>query len=127
MQRDPRAGDRGGARPAVGLQHVAIDDDLLLAERGKIGDGAERAADQALDLLRTPRLLAGRGLAPRALGGGARQHAVFRRHPAAALALEPWRHRLSGGRGAQHMGLAEADEARAFGMARHRALEADGA
>ena len=127
MQRDPRAGDRGGARAAIGLQHVAIDDDLLLAERGKIGDGAERAADQALDLLGAARLLAGRGFAPRALGGGARQHAVFGRHPAPPLALEPRRHRLSRCRGAQHMGLAEADEAGAFGMARDRALEADGA
>ena len=82
MQRDPGAGDGGGARAAIGLEHVAIDDDLLLAERGEVGDGAERAADQALDLLRAARLLAGRGLAPRALGGGARQHAVFGRHPA---------------------------------------------
>ena len=127
MQRHPGAGDRGGAGAAVGLEHVAIDHDLLLAERGEIGDGAERAADQPLDLLRAPGLLAGRGLAPRALGGGARQHAVFRRDPAAPLALEPWRHRLSGGRRAQHMRVAEADQAGAFGMARHGALEADGA
>ena len=56
--------------------------------------GAERAPDQPLDLLRAARLLAGRSLAPRALGGGARQHAVFRRHPALAAALQPWRHRL---------------------------------
>ena len=58
MKRDPGAGDRRRAGAAVGLEHVAIDDDLPLAERGKIGDGAERAADQALDLLGAARLLA---------------------------------------------------------------------
>ena len=100
---------------------------IALTKRGKIGDGAERSSDQALDLLGAAGLLAGRGFAPCALGGGARQHAVFGRHPTPPLALEPRRHRLSRCRSAQHMGLAEADEARAFGMARDRPLEADGA
>ena len=74
-----------------------------------------------------PDLLAGRGFAPRALGGGARQHAVFGRDPAPPLTLEPRRHWLAARRGAQHVGVAEADEAGAFGMARYCALEADGA
>ena len=52
MERDPRSGDGRGAGAAIGLEHVAIERDLALAERGKIGDGAERAADQPLDLLR---------------------------------------------------------------------------
>ena len=59
MQRDPGAGDRGSARAAIGLKHIAIDHDLLLAERGEVGDGAKRAADQPLDLLRASGLLAG--------------------------------------------------------------------
>ena len=33
VQRDIAAGDRGGAGAAIGLQHVAIDLDLALAER----------------------------------------------------------------------------------------------
>ena len=83
VQRDPGAGDRGGAGAAVGLDHVAIDGDLPLAERRQVDDGAQAAADQALDLDRAAALLAGRGLAPRALRGGARQHAVFGGDPAA--------------------------------------------
>jgi len=40
VERDPGAGDRGGARAAVGLQHVAVDRDLPFAERHEIGDGS---------------------------------------------------------------------------------------
>ena len=50
-KRDIAAGDRGGARAAIGLQHVAIDADLALAQRGEIGTARRTAADQALDLL----------------------------------------------------------------------------
>ena len=91
-ERHPAAGDRGGAGAAVGLDDVAIDRDLALAEADQIDHGAERAADQALDLQRPAGLLAGRRLAARALGGGARQHAVFGGDPALAAAAQPGRH-----------------------------------
>ena len=35
MKRDIAAGDRGGAGAAIGLEHVAIDPDLALAEAGR--------------------------------------------------------------------------------------------
>ena len=35
------AGDRGGARAAVGLEDVAVDHDLLLAEANEVDDGAQ--------------------------------------------------------------------------------------
>ena len=63
-QRDPAAGDRRAAGAAVGLQHVAVDGDLPLAERHPVDPGPQAAPDQPLDLLRPPRLLAGRS--PRA-------------------------------------------------------------
>ncbi len=50
-QRDVGAGDRGGAGAAVGLQHVAVDRDRVLAERGQVDRGAQRAADQPRDLV----------------------------------------------------------------------------
>ncbi len=127
MQRHPGAGDRGGAGASIGLEHVAVDHDLLLAKRGEVGDGAQRAADQPLNLLRAAGLLARAGFAAGSFGGRAGQHAVFSRHPTAPLALEPWRHRLAGRRRAEHMRIAETDQARPFGVARHRALEANGA
>ena len=46
------AGDGGGARAAVGLDHVAVHPHRALAELGAIGHRAQRAADEALDLLR---------------------------------------------------------------------------
>ena len=57
-QRDVAAGDGRGARAAVGLQHVAVDGDRALAERLQIDHGAQRTADQALDLQRAAALLA---------------------------------------------------------------------
>ena len=36
VQRDPGAGDGGGARAAVGLQHVAVDVDLALAHAPQV-------------------------------------------------------------------------------------------
>ena len=126
MHRDPGAGDRGGSRAAVGLDDVAIDGDLPLAERREIDDGTQGAADQALDLDGAPRLLAGGGLAPRALVRGARQHAVFGGDPAASAALEPGRQLVFKRRRHEHMGLAEFHETGAFGIFHDAALERDG-
>jgi heat-inducible transcriptional repressor len=127
MQRHPAAGDRGGAGAAVGLEDIAIHRDLALAERGEIDRHAQRPADQPLDLLGAAGLLAARRLAPHALGGGARQHAVFRRHPAAPQAAQPRRHPVLERGGAQHVGVAEAHQARALGMPGDARFQADGA
>src|SRR5690606_16734631 len=113
-------------RTAIRLEDVAIDADLALAERLQIDHRTERAADETLDFLRAAGLLALRGLAAHALMGGARQHAVFRRDPALPAALQEGRDTLFKACGAQHMGIAEADEAGAFGMFGNAGLEADG-
>ena len=70
--------------------------------------GAQRAADQALDLQRAPALLAARGLAVVAGVGGARQHAVLGGDPAFALAAQEAGHLVVDAGGAQHAGVAEA-------------------
>src|SRR6185437_11510685 len=62
-QRHVTAGDRGGTCTAVRLQHVAIDRDRARSERLEIGHGAQRPADEALDLLRAAALLAARRFA----------------------------------------------------------------
>ena len=93
----------------------------------QIDHGAQAAADQPLDLLGAARLLAGRRLAARALVGGARQHAVLGGDPAFAAALEPGRQALLEARRAQHVGVAELDQAGALGMHGDRALEGDAA
>jgi hypothetical protein len=45
--------------------------------------------------------------------------------PAVSLSLEPWRHALLDRGGAQHMGIAELDQARAFGMDGNGPFERD--
>ena len=80
--------DRGAACAAVGLEDVAVEPERPLAERLEVDDGAERAADQALDLDRAALLLAARRLALHAVAGRGRQERVLRRHPAAALAAQ---------------------------------------
>src|SRR5437867_2092539 len=124
MQRDEAAGDRRGARAAVGLEHVAVDLDGALPERAEIGDGAQRTADQALDFLGASGLLAACRFAIGARVRGARQHPVLRADPAAAAVLEKRRHALLDARGAQHARVAELDEHRALGVPRVAALYA---
>ncbi len=62
---DRGAGDGGGAGAAVGLQHIAVDDDGALAEGLHVDDGAEGAADEALDLVGAAAHLAALALAGR--------------------------------------------------------------
>src|SRR5690606_2417628 len=85
--------------------------------------GAQAAPDQALDLERAPALPAAGGLAPAAAVGGARQHAVFGRDPALALAAQERRRLVLDAGGAQHAGVAERDQYRAFGMPGIAALD----
>jgi hypothetical protein len=87
-----------------------------LAQLLEVEHRAQRAADQALDLLRAAALLAARGLAVAAGVGGARQHAVFGRHPALAAAPLVRRHPVFDRGGAQDARVAELDEHGALGM-----------
>src|SRR5205085_4839565 len=64
-------------------------------------------------------------LPPHAFGGRARQHAVFGGYPALPQALEPRRHPFLEACRAQYVGVAEAHEARAFGMFGDTPLEGD--
>src|SRR5262249_27207505 len=107
--------------------HVAVDRDLPLAEFRKIDDGAQRASNQALDLLRPPGLVADRRFAPGAFTRGAGQHAVFSGHPAAALSLEPRRQALLEARRAEDVGIAKLDQARALGVHGNGAFEGNAA
>ena len=127
IQRHIGAGDRRRAGAAIGLQHVAIDLDGNLAHLLGAGDGAQRTADQPLDFLGAAALLALCRLAVRAGMGGARQHAVFRRHPALAGIAQERRHAILDGGGAQHMCVAEFGEAGAFGVLAGAGLKGNGA
>src|SRR5580693_7223719 len=88
VEGDPGPGDRGGPCAAIGLQHIAVEGDLTLAQRLKIGDNAQTAADQTLYLVGAAGLLAGGELALRARVGCPREHAVFGGNPAASLTAQ---------------------------------------
>ena len=88
-------------------------------KRGRVHDGAQRAADQPLDFVRPAGGPALDDLARRALGGGARQHGVLRRHPAVAAAAQERRHALFHGSRAEHARIADRDQRRPFGGGRY--------
>ena len=74
-----------------------------------------------------PDCLPARGFARPARMRGARQHAVLRRHPSRTLAAQEGGHLLLDAGRAQHAGLAELDEHRAFRVAGEIARDAHGA
>src|SRR5262249_56218168 len=94
---------------------------------GEREEGGGTRAEERGDLEGGGALLAGRCRAARALGGGAWQHAVFSRDPAARLPLEPRRQPVLERRRHQHVGVAELHEAGTLGVFHHAALERDGA
>src|SRR2546428_11463297 len=123
--RDEAAGDGGGARAAVRLDHVAVHPERAPGELRAVDDGAEGPADDPLDLLRPAARTA--VLAGRARVGRARQHRVLRRDPALALALHEGRHLVLERRRADHLGRAELDQHRALGVEQEVPGDGDGA
>src|SRR5207248_10453055 len=85
------AGTGGGARAAVGLQHVAVHRQRALPELLEIHHRAQRTTDQTLDLMGAPGGMPAGRLARRALVRGSRQHGILGGDPALALAeQERW-------------------------------------
>ena len=115
---DIRAGDRGTAGAAVGLQHVAVEPERPLAQRLEVADDRERPADQALDLHRAAVLLASARRSLRPLARRRGQQRVLGGHPAAALAAQPARTLLLERRGAEHLRSFPARRARSRAAAR---------
>ena len=62
-QGNKSAGDGGRPRAAIGLQHIAVDGDLVFPQCGKVTDGPKRTPDQSLDFLGPAGLLACGGFA----------------------------------------------------------------
>src|SRR5271165_2530 len=122
-QSDVGAGDGRGARSAVGLEDVAIDDDGAVAECGRIDDRAKGASNQALDFLGAAGWVTLVHFARSAGRGGAREHGVFGGDPAASAAAQKAGYGVLDGRGAQHACVADLDERRALG--RHQVIGGD--
>jgi hypothetical protein len=119
------AGDGRTARAAVGLHHVAVDDDGPLPEPGEVHDRPQAAADEPLDLLRAAAEPALDRLPLNPLGAGARQHPVFGGHPARPAVAQKRRDFVLDGRGADHPRVAPLDEAGGVGELHHPARQLD--
>src|SRR3954452_8943823 len=120
-----RAANRRATGAPVGLEDVAVEPQRPFAERLEVGDRADGAADQPLDLDGPPLLLAARGLPLDALAGGGRQERVLRGDPAAALVAEPARHVLVDHGRAQHLRAALRDHDRPVRVLEVIGLEGD--
>ncbi len=112
---DTGSGDGGGAGSTVGLEDIAVEDDGAFAEGLHIDDGAEGAADEALDLVGAAADLAALGLAGGAGEGGAGEHTVLGGDPAAAGVAEPAGDAGFDGGVAEDAGVAGLDEDGALG------------
>lgn len=106
------AGDRRGARAAVGLEDVAVEPERVLAELVEVDDGAEGAADEALDLNGAAVDFAAGDVAGFPLERGVRQHRILGCEPAAGdfLLFHPRGHAGLDGGGADDAREAEGDE-----------------
>jgi hypothetical protein len=87
--------DRGAARAAVGLEHVAVDPQRALAERIEIDHRAQAATDQPLDLERAARRAARAPASRSPRVSSSRKHRVLRGEPTAPAAGEEARHLAS--------------------------------
>ena len=93
-ERDECAGDRRGARAAVGLDDVAVEPDGALPELLQFDDRRASIGRSAAESPWCGRRPCRRRLARRARRGGARQHAVLGRDPALAAAAQKRRHAI---------------------------------
>src|SRR5262249_19511988 len=124
-QGNVRAVDGSGARPAVGVEDVAVEPEGALAQLLQINHGTQAAPDQTLDLNAAAidfpaavALLAG--------GGAARQHAVLGAEPALAAADEEGRHAEVDAARAEDGGAPHLHEDAAGGLACEMAAKLQG-
>ena len=124
-QRDIGAGDGGGAGTAISLEDVAVELDGVLTQLAQVHGGAQGAADETGNFMRTALDLALHGLARHALVRCGRQHGVLGSKPAFAGVLLKARDAKLDGRGAHDAGVAELDEDGACRVGREIAGDAN--
>ena len=130
---DVGSGDGGGTSATVGLEDVAVDEEGEAVAVGvlvgfEFYDGAECAADEALDF--DGAAVGFGGVAAFTLWGGGGEHGVFGGEPAAAagaFGFKPGGEVFFDHGGAEDLGFAEGDEDGASGVFGEVALDFEGA
>ncbi len=125
VQSNKGTADCGGARTAVGLQHVTVDHDGAFTKCFQIHHRPQRTPDQALDLDNPPLLTASDRLARHTGVRGTRQHPVLGGYPPFPAALQESRRTFIDARGAKHSGAPELGQNRSFGVSGVGAGETD--
>ena len=121
------AGNGCGAGSAVGLEDVAVEDNCSFTKQLHVDDGAQAAADEALDFMGAAADFAAFAFARGAGDGGAGKHGVLGGDPSAAGVTEPSGDALLDGGIGQDAGIAEADEDGSFGGLDEAGEELEGA
>src|SRR5690606_25440531 len=101
---------------AVRLDYIAADMDGIFADGRKIYSCAQRANAQALDLHRSACLFAPRCLTVHTGPGGERLHVVLGGQPALILAPKKTGYAALNAGSANHFGIAELNQYRAFSV-----------
>ena len=121
-----RAGDGSGTRSAVGLDHVAVEDDGTLAKSLHVDDRAQAAADEALDFMRPATDFAALAFARGAGHGGAGEHSVLRRDPALAGVAQPRGNAVFDSGIAENASMADGNQDGTLGRAHKTRFEGQG-
>src|ERR1019366_4739353 len=111
---DKSSGDGCGAGASISLDDIAVDEDGALAELVHVGDGAQGAANEALNFVGASAGASLGHFARTAGQCGARQHAVLGGDPAFAAVTQKLRNGVLYGGGADDTRIAQFDQARAF-------------
>ena len=101
--------DRGTTRAAIGLDNVAIEKYLPLAQLSHVDDCSQAPADKTLDLCSSARRPLCLSLCPRI--GRTREHRVLGRDPADPFIPHKERHSVLDAGGADHLCAADLDKA----------------
>ena len=110
-------GNRGSPRAAVRLNHIAVNINRVFAELFQVHRGAQRASNQALNLLGAATLLTARRLSPHPTIRRAGQHAVLCSDPTLALTSQESRYTGLDASGTYNFGIAKFNQYRSLGMA----------
>ena len=114
---------RSGA--TVSLEYIAVDEQGAISQQRQVYDTAERTANQALDFLGAPGLLAARRLSGSASAGCPREHSVLGGQPSLICVIQKRGYFILDTAGAEHASITNRDEHRSFGVLRVTEIEGD--
>src|SRR5690625_900579 len=109
-QRHERSSDRRSARATIGLQHVAVEHNGVLAQGREVDNRAQCPANESGNFVGAAPNFPPHGFPTGTRVGRARQHCVLGRDPAQARSFAPPWYALGDGGLTQHLSAAERNQ-----------------